>query len=133
VHDHRTAVSVTFTNNQLGQSTGLQLVDYLPAGLEFLGCGDAGDDRSTSVTEEYPGSGPLNASSFPAPGGSVGCPVPTTVDTALVDPPGAQPLGVYTVLTWNNAALASVGAGSLPTAARSASTTSSASRSWPTR
>ncbi|HQY32824.1 MAG TPA: SdrD B-like domain-containing protein [Actinotalea sp.] len=111
VHDHRTAVTLQIDNSFEGPSTGYAIVDYLPAALEFLGCGT--DDNSATVTEEYPGSGPLNTPPFPAPGASDGCPIPTSVETLSIDPPGAQPAGIYTVVTWDTAALASVGAGAL--------------------
>jgi len=107
VHDHRTTVTLTLENSTLAPSTALEIVDHLPAQLEFLGCGVAGDDNSSA--EEYAGSGPLNASSFAL---SAPCPTPSFVDTQTLDPDGAGPLalGVYTVVRWSTADLGALGA-----------------------
>ncbi|NTW42670.1 MAG: hypothetical protein HGA44_22855, partial [Cellulomonadaceae bacterium] len=115
VHDHRTTVELTIDNNYVGPSSAFTVTEYVPATLEFLGCGaTAADGDSSAPGEEYPGSGRLNETDAALPGS---CPVPSSVSTALVDPPGTQPLAVYTVVTWDNAALAAVGAGSLATGA----------------
>jgi len=111
VHQNREAVTLRIDNNAVVSSNGFDLVDYIPATLEFLGCGTA--DNSTTG-EEYPGSGALNAGAFSLPVGTV-CPTPTAVDTVTVDPDGAGPLplAVYTRVHWDTAALASVGIGTI--------------------
>ena len=89
-------------NNLLGATSGFQVVDYLPAVLEFLGCG--AQDNSAALTEEYPGSGRIDDT--PAPAMAHPCAVPSTVETVDTDPPGPQPAGVYTKVTWDSASLA---------------------------
>ena len=109
-HDHRTLVSLRIDNNFRAPSNGFSIVDYIPAGLEFLGCGVAGNDNSAA--REYPGAPALNAGSFALPGD---CPTASSVDTTMVDPDGAgpRPSALYTVVTWDAASLAMVGAGAL--------------------
>lgn len=94
VHDHQTVYTLTAqTGSAAGVGVG-SVHDYLPAGLEFLGCGR--DDHST--TEEYPGSGPLNPGNAPPlPLGS--CRTPSRVET-VTDPDGL-PGGVYTHVQWD--------------------------------
>ena len=109
VHDHRAQVDLLIENNFVGPSSALQVVDYVPATLEFLGCATAGLDNSAAGTEEYALSGRLNESAFTftTPGGvTSACVNPSSVDTQTIDPPGDLPLGVYTVVTWDTAALA---------------------------
>ncbi|MBB4663764.1 DUF11 domain-containing protein [Conexibacter arvalis] len=100
VHDHQTVYTVTVRNNEIRPTTGVDLVDYLPAGLEFLGCGGAGVDNSSA--EEYPGAGEIDVESL------AGCVAPLTVETVDVDPDGAGPLprAVYTKVTWDAGTLA---------------------------
>ncbi len=115
VHDQRAEYQLRIDNNFVDTSTDFQIVDYIPAALEFLGCGEPGADGDPDVdgdntavgVEEYPGSGRLNATSFGLAAGT--CPEPTTVVTQTLDPDGASgplPAGVYTVVTWDTAALA---------------------------
>jgi len=114
VHDHKTVVSLKVQNNYVGPSTAFALVDYLPAELEFLRCGS--DDNSATGTEEYAGSGRI--SDTPAPAMANPCVTPTSVDTVTVDPPGPQPSGIYTVVTWSSATLAAaLGSSALATSA----------------
>ena len=49
VHDHQTVYKVTVTNNSVKQTTNVTLDDYLPAALEYLGCGGAGADHTTNA------------------------------------------------------------------------------------
>ena len=51
IHDHPTVYTLTVDATDAGASSGLVLVDYLPATLEFLGCG--GVDNSSA--REMPG------------------------------------------------------------------------------
>jgi uncharacterized repeat protein (TIGR01451 family)/fimbrial isopeptide formation D2 family protein len=107
VHDHQTVYTLTITNNGERTTTGLTADDYLPAGLEFLGCGE--DDHTSSAgtnlggAEEYPGAGPIDAPGN-RPAGLTDCVQPASVETALVDPDGTGPLpeAVYTHVRWTN-------------------------------
>ncbi len=96
VHDHPTLYTLTVTETDVAPTTGVVVTDYLPASLEFLGCGGA-DNGSTGP--EYPGAPPLTGT--PAP---PGCVLPSTVET-VTDPAGYPP-GVYTKVTWNLGTLA---------------------------
>ena len=79
-----------------------QIEDYLPAGLEFLGCG--GVDNTAGGGVEYPGSGRIDATGDPA---LVNCVTPSTVETVSLDPDGSGPMpsGVYTHVVWTAADL----------------------------
>ncbi|MBE2317197.1 DUF11 domain-containing protein [Solirubrobacter sp. CPCC 204708] len=112
VHDHQTVYTLTVANNGVRPTTGTVLEDYLPAGLEFLGCGGPGADHTTDAptnpgsAEEYPGAGPITV---PALGG---CTAPLSVATETVDPDGPVgplPNGVYTHVTWSVGTLAAGG------------------------
>lgn len=102
VHDHQTVYTVSVRNNGIRPTTDVTLVDFVPAGLEFLGCGGPGADNTTNAptnpgsAQEYPGSGPIVVAAL-AP-----CTPPQTVETVTVDPDGAGPLpnGVYTRVEW---------------------------------
>ncbi len=105
VHARQTVYTLTVRNNAVRATTGIAVDDYLPARLEFLGCGDI--DHTTSAatnvgsSEEYPGSGPLSGhTAAPA-----GCTPPALVETVSLDPDGAGPLptAVYTHLGWTAA------------------------------
>ena len=100
IHDHVGAYTITVDNNLINPSNDLEVVDYLQAGVEFVGCGGAGIDNTTDAptnpgsADEYPGSGPIAESAL------AGCVDPDTVETVL-DPAGL-PAGVYTKLTWDD-------------------------------
>lgn len=107
VHDHQTVYTLKVTNNGIHPTTGITVDDYLPAGLEFLGCGT--EDNTTSAgtnpgeTEEYAGSGAIDApGNRPSSLDAAKCRVPATVTTEMVDPDGAGPLpqAVYTHVRW---------------------------------
>ena len=96
VHDQRSTYTLTIRNNKRVATDNVTLTDYLPAQLEFLGCGN--EDNSSGP--EYPGSGPLGA----PPVNPVPCPNPVSVETvdSPQDVPGLGDLsGVYTAVTWN--------------------------------
>lgn len=103
LHDHQTVYTLEATNNGINPTTGLDLEDYIPAGLEFLACGsvDNTTDAPTNPgsSQEYPGSGPINPGNAPA---APGCLAPTTVET-VANPPGL-PAGVYTHVVWEDVA-----------------------------
>ncbi|MCW2758750.1 MAG: hypothetical protein JWO46_2496 [Nocardioidaceae bacterium] len=109
VHDQSTVYTLTVTNNAGAATNTPVVVDYLPAQLEFLGCGTA--DNTAGTTVEYPGAPRLDAST---PDVTASCPAPASVDTVTLSAGNAQNLdpGVYTVVTWN---LASLAAGAVTT------------------
>lgn len=108
VHDHQVVYKVTVTNTSVGATGKVLLADWLPADLEYLGCGGAGADHTTDAptnpgsAEEYPGSGAIIV---PALGG---CLAASGVETLTTDPDGAEedPTAVYTHVTWSLGTLA---------------------------
>ena len=112
VHDHQTVYTVTVRNNDIRATSGVDLVDYLPAGLEFLGCGGPGADHTTNAPTnlgsplEYPEAPAIVVDTL------ADCTPPAAVETVDVDPDGAGPLprAVYTKVTWNVGTLAARGA-----------------------
>lgn len=106
VHDHQTVYTLTVENTPQGDTTGVTIVDYLPAGLEFLACAAVDNTADSSLlyddsgtlggSLEYPGAGPITGTS---PGADCLLPVAIeTVDSGVPAPLGA---GVYTKVTWN--------------------------------
>ncbi|MBH0082191.1 SdrD B-like domain-containing protein [Salinibacterium sp. SWN167] len=108
VHDNKTVYTLEITNNSVNDSTNFSIVDYLPAGLEFLGCSN--QDNTTATVEEYAGSGRIDDTPLPA---AVDCNgfVPTS-STVTVDPDGAGPLpnAVYTRVEWSSLGTIAAGA-----------------------
>ncbi|MBH0116752.1 isopeptide-forming domain-containing fimbrial protein [Salinibacterium sp. NG253] len=100
VHDNKTVYTLTITNNSVNDSTNFSVTDYLPAGLEFLGCSN--QDNSAVDTEEYPGSGRIDDTPLPATVDCAGF-VPTS-ETVTLDPDGSGPLpsDVYTKVDWTS-------------------------------
>ena len=104
VHDHQFVSTITVTNNDVHATNGITVDDWLPAGLEYLLCGQT-DNTTDAATnpgsvDEYPGSGPTSGHlslSSPSP-----CRIPATVATAATDPDGSGPLpsAVYTHVEW---------------------------------
>ncbi|MEI2785802.1 MAG: hypothetical protein V9E82_08905 [Candidatus Nanopelagicales bacterium] len=94
VHKNRTVYKLTIRNNKVLQTRDISVVDYIPAGMEFLGCGTLDNSRPGYV--EYTDAPRLGV---PAIGPS-NCDLPSTVET-VEDPPG-YPAGVYTKVTWNS-------------------------------
>jgi uncharacterized repeat protein (TIGR01451 family)/fimbrial isopeptide formation D2 family protein len=104
-HTHQTVYTVTVANNTVNPTTSAVVDTYLPAGLEFLGCG--GVDNTTSAptnpgsTQEWPGSGPLSGhTTAPA-----SCSTPAVVQTATMTP-GGLPSGVYTHVQYSPGTIA---------------------------
>ncbi len=93
VHDRPTVYSLKVINNGKESTSGVKVVDYLPAGLEFLGCGAV--DNSAPGFQEYPGSGRLTGT--PA---IPGCLQPTSVTTVNTGIPDGYAPGVYTRVEW---------------------------------
>jgi len=120
VHDNKTPYTITITNNSIRATTGYSITDYLPAGLEFLGCTDA--DNSTAVPAEYAGSGSIANGTFPATltNCSDGTLTATTIAVTAANPvtlpsaadgtSGALPNGVYTEVTWSGLGALAAGA-----------------------
>lgn len=105
VHNHHTVYTLEVRNNSVNPSTGITVEDFVPAGLEFLGCATQADNTTNATTnpgsaEEYPGSGPIVVT---APTAADGCVAPDRVETVRLDPDGSGPLpfGVYTHARWN--------------------------------
>ncbi|MDX2343227.1 MAG: SdrD B-like domain-containing protein, partial [Acidimicrobiia bacterium] len=96
LHDHQTVYTLKIENNYLGATNNFAIEDWIPAGMEFLGCGTA--DNST-VGDEYIGSGVINPGNAPAMANT--CFSPDTVETVDVDPPGPLGQGIYTHVVWN--------------------------------
>lgn len=99
VHDHVTTYEIRLENTSAGPTDAVTVVDYLPAGLEYLGDGTV--DHSQVNTAEYPGSGPLGSS---AVDGYV-APVSVETVTLAAGNPQGLPAGVYTQVTWEIAQL----------------------------
>ena len=105
VHDHQTLYTIVVQNNYVNPTASFVVEDWIPAGLEFLACGNV----DNSSAEEYPGSGPLNPGNAPSipTGTREGCLAPSSVDTVVADPDGAGPMpnAVYTHVVWDEATL----------------------------
>ncbi len=106
VHDHQTVYTLTITNNHVNPTNAVSAEDYLPAGLEFLGCAGTPDHTTNAPTnvgsaQEYPGSGAIVVTHPTVP---EKCLAPDLVETVTTDPDGTGPLptGVYTHVRWNN-------------------------------
>ena len=91
VHKQTTVYTLTVRNNEQAATNGVTVEDFIPAGLEFLGCG--GVDNSAPGTEEYPSSGRLGVGTALNP-----CTEPISVET--VRDPAGRPAGIYTKVTW---------------------------------
>ena len=102
LHDHQFVSTITVTNNDVHATDGITVDDWLPAGLEYLLCGqtDNTTDAATNpgTTVEYPGS-PSIAHELGIPSN---CVTPATVTTVDTDPDGGGPLptAVYTHVEW---------------------------------
>jgi large repetitive protein len=75
VHEHQTVYTLTIRNNKVGPTSNLEVEDWLPAGLEFLGCGETENTTETKTNplaaapekfEEYAGSGPIEQAAPPS-------------------------------------------------------------------
>ncbi|MCI1019183.1 DUF11 domain-containing protein [Microbacterium sp. C5A9] len=92
VHTTVTTYSLTVENTTRGATNDVTVTDYLPAGLEYLGLAEVGDN---SAGREYPG----------APAITGGATVGETVDTVQLSASDAAALGlpgagVYTKIVW---------------------------------
>ena len=101
VHDHSTIYQLVVTNNTPVATNAITVTDFLPAGLEFLGCGGV-DNSAPGV--EYTGAPRLDV----VPTVVTNCLTPSAVDT--VTNPAGRPAGVYTQVTWAIGNLGGAGA-----------------------
>ena len=119
VHEHQTVYTLTVKNNHVGPTEGLTgqgavgkstksiiVEDWVPAGLEFLGCGKTDNTTNTTTNpgsaEEYPGSGAIDPGHAPT---TENCVEPFYVKTEKTDPPSTKlPEGVYTHVKWEGPA-----------------------------
>ncbi len=113
VHDQTTVYTLEIENTTEGDTDNVILVDYIPAGLEFLGCGavdnstidwDTGDSVAVS---EYFDAPDLTGTPVIA----TDCPTPTSVDTVVASAADATTYGVteglvYTRVEWDLGTLA---------------------------
>lgn len=97
VHDNQTIYTLKLENNDVNPTVGTTIDDYLPAGLEFLGCEGTPDSTTDAAhndgsSQEYPGSGPVVVKPV------TDCIDPSLVETVEFDPDGAgpRPTAVYT-------------------------------------
>jgi uncharacterized repeat protein (TIGR01451 family)/fimbrial isopeptide formation D2 family protein len=90
VHNQSSTFTLKVSNTNQGATNGVIVDDFLPASLEFLGCG--GVDNSTG--REYTGAASLSATPTPS-----NCVTPFSVDT--VNNPAGYPSGVYTKIEWH--------------------------------
>ena len=112
VHAHTTVYTLTIRATSEGATTPATVVDYLPAGLEFLSCGAEDNstvDRDTAdaAVNEYDGAASLSGT--PAVGADCRVPVSVstiTADAALADSYGLDAGAVYTRVEWNLGTLA---------------------------
>ncbi|TDP90694.1 putative repeat protein (TIGR01451 family)/fimbrial isopeptide formation D2 family protein [Leucobacter luti] len=117
VHTNSTTYTLRVSHTGEGDLTNTRVVDYLPAGLEYLGAG--GTDHSTAANgtrpdgTEYDGSGDLAVT--PAPEGGQGAwSEEESVETVALSAAEAEQLGlagagVYTKVTWNIGQLLGIG------------------------
>jgi fimbrial isopeptide formation D2 family protein/uncharacterized repeat protein (TIGR01451 family) len=106
LHDHQFVSTITVTNNDVYATDSITVDDWLPAGLEYLLCGQT-DNTTNAPTnpgsrDEYPGS-PLISGNLSTP---PNCTAPQTVATVSTDPDGSGPLptAVYTHVEWTDVA-----------------------------
>ena len=102
LHDQQTTYTITVTQAPHAGQTGLVIEDWIPAGIEFLGCGDPIDSDNSTVGEEYPGSGPIVVPPV------ADCFEPSFIETTSTGLPAGLPPGVYTHVVWDNAALGGI-------------------------
>lgn len=108
VHDHQVEYTVIVHNTDVNSTSAVEAEDWLPAGLEYLGCGGSGMDHTTDAPtnpgsdEEYPGSGKIEAAAISE------CEAASVVETVKTDPDGTgpDPEAVYTHLKWSLGTLA---------------------------
>lgn len=107
VHDNTTVYTLRIHHTGEDDLDGVQVVDFIPAGLEYLGVGGIDNTTNANGTQpggaEYPGASPLsNTPSAGAGAWQTGETVETVIPTtAEVEAYGLVPGAVYTKVTWN--------------------------------
>lgn len=111
VHDNQTTYTLTVENTPQGATTGVTVVDWIPAGLEFLGCADVDNTRpsdllydgsgATGGTLEYPGSGSIDTGLLAGDPDCYGAATLVSVETVNTGIPADLEPGVYTKVTWS--------------------------------
>jgi uncharacterized repeat protein (TIGR01451 family)/fimbrial isopeptide formation D2 family protein len=101
VHDHQVEYTVIVRNTGVNATDGAVVSEWLPAGLEYLGCSSTSDHTSDAPTnspsdEEYPLSGSIEPISIAE------CQAASSVATVEGDPDGSgpDPNAVYTHVQW---------------------------------
>src|SRR5690625_3384123 len=92
VHDQSTVYTLTVTNNQVAATESIVVTDYLPAQLEFLGCGGV-----SNGDPEYEG---RTVADTPAVDG---CIEPISIETVQLgagEVEGIERAGIYTKVVW---------------------------------
>lgn len=99
VHDQKHRYFIEVENNPNDYTTGLSLDDYLPAGIEYLGCAPV--DNSADGFVEVLGKVRIDAAAHP---GLTRCKEPSVVETVVLGAgnPMGLPAGVYTHLHWTS-------------------------------
>lgn len=112
VHENQTTYTLTVETTPQGATEAITLVDYLPAGLEFLGCATIDNTRPSSLlytpaglsggTREYPGAGDVATGRLAADPNCDGVATLVSVETidAAKDAGAPTSSGVYTKVTW---------------------------------
>jgi uncharacterized repeat protein (TIGR01451 family) len=90
VHTHPTVFTVKVRNDAASAANAVWVADFIPAGIEFLGCGGV----DNGGVREYDGAASLEETPLVGDG----CLEPQSVST-VVDPIG-YPAGVYTLVEW---------------------------------
>jgi uncharacterized repeat protein (TIGR01451 family)/fimbrial isopeptide formation D2 family protein len=111
VHDHQVEYTVVVRNTSVNSTSGATVSEWLPAGLEYLGCGGSGMDHTTDAPtnpgtrEEYPGSGLIEAAALS------GCQAASSTATVKTDPDGTGPdqEAMYTHVQWTLGTIAAGG------------------------
>ena len=107
-----TTYTLKVQNNNLNASSNVVLTDFLPAELEYLGCGGVNADHTVINTPEFTYLGPNPpAGSGPDLNGltpiGTGCASPDSITTTNTEAPaGVTPGPVFTKLAWDLGTLA---------------------------
>lgn len=106
VHDDTTVYTLAVRNNNVHPTTDITVVDYLPAGLEFLVCGGVDNTPPAgNPAREYPGAPALTA----VPVVASDCPAPSAVETVSLGAGEAgvgSAAGIYTRVAWTGITMA---------------------------
>ncbi|XPP26829.1 MAG: isopeptide-forming domain-containing fimbrial protein [Leucobacter sp.] len=110
VHQNTTTYTLRVFHTGEGDIQNSTVVDFLPAGLEYLGLGGTDNTSNANGTQgvpaEYPGAPSLTATPAPAPAPGAWQTAGETVETVIPTPEEVAAYGlvagaVYTKVTWN--------------------------------